>query len=264
MKKTLLATLLCLLASTVYSDEMVTTKSGKKINLKDDGTWALVETKAANSSNADSAIAVVDAYLSVDEYDDRLKYILDPERIRPLRDEQNVGRSAYQKPTYKIVTKKEPQNIKVGEWVKVEASIKREDNQWKNVIYYLNKTNSGYKIDWESSTGYNKISATEFQATKPTAPVRVRVLAQLDNYYNYEFMRSQTTMHSVSMVDNDQFQYGHGYIRKNSEIGEKVFKALKNGGWHYMVFDIKSLENGRDGSHFLVDDVVSVDSWLVK
>jgi hypothetical protein len=50
MKKALLTTLVCLTASMVYSDEIVTTKSGKKINLKDDGTWSLLETDMAVSS----------------------------------------------------------------------------------------------------------------------------------------------------------------------------------------------------------------------
>lgn len=264
MKHILIACSLCFIASTAIADEIATTKSGKQVNLKDNGTWSVVETKVATAGNANSAISVVNDYLSVNDYDDRLNYILDPERIRPLRDEQNVGRTAWEKPVYKIVTKKEPQNIKEGEFVKIETSFKGSDNQWDNAVYYLLKTKNGYKIDWESSTGYNKISAAEFIATKLIEPVRVRVLAQLTDYYNYEFGRAQDEMYSVALVDNDQFRYGHGYVSKTTESGKKIFKALKNGAFHYMVFDIKSLEDARDGSHFLIHDVVSVDSWLVK
>jgi len=265
MKNIMIAWFFCLFATTGFADELAATKSGKQVNLKDDGTWSVVETKAKTIiSNSDSPIDVVNAYLSVNDYDDRLNYILDPYRVKSLRDEQNVGRTAWEKPIYKIITKKTPGNLKIGEWAKIETVIQGQNNQWENVIYYLQKTKNGYKIDWESSIGYNKITATEFKLTKPIKPVRIRVLAELVDYYNFEFANASDTMYSILMRDKDGFTYGHGYVSKDSKTGSKIFKALKNGGGHYMVFDIRSLENGRDGSHFLVEDLVSVDSWLIK
>jgi hypothetical protein len=251
----------CSIAS---ADEIATTKSGKTVNLKDDGTWSAVESKAQVATKVDStsAIGVVTAYLSVNEYDDRLNYVLDPKRVRRLRDEENVGRTPWVKPDFKITTKDEPQNVKNGGWVKVAAQLKTENTPLDNAIYYLKKTPNGYKIDWESSGGYNKIKPAEFKVSRPTHPVRVRVLAQLSDYYNFEFSNAQNLAYSVSMVDHDQQNYGHGYVEKNSHTGKKIFNALKNGGWHYMVFDIKSLDGGRDGSHFLIHDVVSIDAWL--
>lgn len=229
-----------------------------KIDQKHDHLRQQAQTIAKN----DFAIEVVNSYLSVNEYDDMLKYVFDPERIKQLRDVQNVGRAPWVKPVFRISTRTEPQNVKNGDWVKIGVQFKLENNQWENATYYLKKTPAGYKIDWESSSGYNKIKPAEFKVSKPTNPVRVRVLARLDDYYNYEFLNSRNVAYSVNMVDIDQQHYGHGYIQKNSSVGKKIFNALKDGAWHYMVFDIKSLEDGRSGSVFLIHDIVKVDSWL--
>jgi hypothetical protein len=263
MIKYLITIWILLSSSTLFADEVVTTKSGNKINLKEDGTWSFVLKKTSNAINTDSAIAVVDAYLGANEYDDRLKYVLVPERIKILRGDQNSEDTSWEKPIYKIITNKEPRNIKLGQWAKILAKYKYDDNKWTEILYYLKRTNSGYKIDWESSAGYNKLPPKEFNITKPTEPVRVRVLAAIDNYYNYEFLVQSNSMYSVVMYDIDGDLYGHGYVYKDTELGKKIFNSMKNGENHYMVFDIKSLMNGMNGSHFLIHNLVSIDSWLV-
>lgn len=50
----------------------------------------------------------------------------------------------------------------------------------------LKKQIMAISIDWESSVGYNEVSPSLFNATRPKYPVRVRVWAGLSDYYNYK------------------------------------------------------------------------------
>ena len=46
---------------------------------------------------------------------------------------------------------------------------------------------TGYLIDWESFAGESETGWNEVQQQRPTMPVMLRVLASVDDYYNYEF-----------------------------------------------------------------------------
>ena len=156
---------------------------------------------------------------------------------------------------FMMVTTQEPQPTPDG-WVAIEARMGRELS-----VFYLKKTDDGYKIDWMASVGFNTISPASFRATKPLAPVRFRAIANLADYYNFDFFGRQDVFWSVRLEDTNRTDIGHGYVRKDGPDGYKLFQCLKDGQGHRVVVDLHYTPWSEDPSVFMISRVVATDSW---
>ena len=242
------------LSVTCLAQEIVATRDGRRVVLNADGTWNYATN--APSNIAGSALETMRAYLSAPSWRDRVSLVLYPERVKPLMECRYSG-GEWRVADFQLLTQTEPTPTQVG-WVKVEADV-----AGNTLVYYLKKTNEGYRIDWETSVGANPMSPEEFRATRPTRLVRFRVLAKLDDYYNFEFSGAQNTAYSIAMTVAGGADIGHGYVKKNDTMGQELFGKLKDGRKHKVVVDVQCLPNARDGSVFLITKVVSLDGWWI-
>ena len=195
-----------------------------------------------------SAIETVRAYLSAHSWRDRLPFVLNPEKVKPLM--ENYYKEMSLKNKFEIITDTNPVPDQYG-FVIIQAKANDQE-----ISYTLKKTQDGYRIDWEASVGYNPVSIAEFRATKPTTPVRVRDLAKLDDGYFSEFYTYRNAYYSIRFKE-----WGWGYVNKTSEIGKILFDKLKDGKAHFMFVEIQCNENARDGSFFLISKIINVDEW---
>jgi|GEM_PF-2325295 len=62
-----------------------------------------------------------------------------------------------------------------------------EVDDYQRLVIAMQRTPQGIKVDWESFTGQGEMPWDEFLATRPTAPVLMRVSLQPDDYYNRDF-----------------------------------------------------------------------------
>ena len=225
--------------------------------------WKFWPVRAAKDSAAakdsvavkDSAVETVRAYLTADTWRGRLPYVLDPERVRPFMEAHySKGWKQYD---FQILTQDEPKAVE-GHWVEVQAVIGRGKVA---SIYHLKKTEAGYRIDWESSAGFNPTSVAEFHATRSTTPVRFRAWAKLDSFYNFEFAGNQDTFWSITIMDSAGETIGYGYAMKNAPVGDQLFKALRDGAEHRVVLDLVYLPDARSSSCFVISNVHGLDSW---
>jgi len=203
--------------------------------------------------NSFSSLDTIRAYLEAESWRERLAFVFNPEQMKPIMERYYEGKTWW-RPTFQLLTTIEPTPNQEG-YVKIEADV-----DGKQKTYYLKKTKDGYRIDWETSVGFNRMSAAEFHATRPTTPVQFRVLGKLSDYYNYEFKKAKNEFWSVSISDGEQ-NYGTGYIAKNSTTGDRLFKTLKDGKKHELIVDLVYLPNTESADLFLIAQVVSVDSW---
>lgn len=97
-------------------------------------------------------------------------------------------------------------------------------------IFWMRKTEDGYRIDWRASYMVNPMSMAAFQAKMPTAPTVWRLNAQLDTYFNYEFMNQQASYYSFRLFELGQEIGGiHAYGKKGDPDAEAMFSALSSG-----------------------------------
>jgi len=123
-------------------------------------------------------------------------------------------------------------------WYTLEEYVEaRRGNQPIDIIvnrFFVNIGNT-YKLDWESSNGYNPISWKEFNALKNGQVAKMRCVAILyeSKYNGYYGIRIR------DYIGNSQFT---AYLDKNSEYGKELFNLLKDGNPYAVILEMKYAE----------------------
>jgi hypothetical protein len=202
------------------------------------------------------AAAVVRAYLSAPQWEDRLQYVLRPAEVKPFM-EARYARD-WKAPKYQIDIVGELPGAS-EDWAVVEVEIGEHAN-----FYYVRRTPQGARIDWENSIGFNRISPEEIRATKPVWPVRFRAVAQLDDYENFKFKYPSELTLNIRLTDADGKSIGQAYLDKKSPDGRLLFEALKDGRRHAVAVDLRYIPYPQGGNVFLISKVVQSDSWFCE
>lgn len=185
---------------------------------------------------------VVKSYLDSNTFKERARYVLDADRVRPEMVEYYKDKSF---PTKYIEMSVKGDARKVGDWVGVRVVLRRGKNAFGVEVeeaawYDLQRTASGYLIGWEDSIGYNPMSFPAYKAQRPEKPMEFRVLAKLDDHYNYEFLGGGNLFYSIELrPQNHMFQYLDGYVEKRSPTGQKLYEILKDGRSHALILILR-------------------------
>jgi hypothetical protein len=211
---------------------------------------------APEPAQPESPAAVVRAYLNAAHWEERLQYVLRPTEVKPFMQARYAADWKAQK--YQIEILDESPGAS-DDWVVVQVKIGDHAN-----AYYLQRTPQGLRIDWENSVGFNRISSEQILATKPLHPVRFRVLAQLNDYANFQFKDPEDAMLNLQITDAEGKSIGQAFLDKNSADGRTLFKALKDGRQHAIAVDLRYLSSAPGGAAFLISKVVRSDSWFFE
>ena len=251
-----------------------TTNDGRRVTLGADGTWSYSTTtpdKATASRSTTTsgnttapqnltAIETVRAYLSTPSNRDRMAFVLNPEKVKPLEDAYwNELWAGHPREWFEILTDTDPAPTPAGGIV-IKVNIRRVGQRLYD--FYLKKTDNGYRIDWEITVGYNPTSIKMLQATKPTTPVRLRLLAKIDDYWNYNASQNARESYWSIMLNGADVDLGHGYVEKNTEIGQRISKILEDGNKHKMVLEVKFISSSSSSIYcLLITKIVTLDGW---
>ena len=214
--------------------------------------------------NSNPAEKVLRNYLKAKSWELRLPYVRKPEAVKPLMNEYYKGIDfSVGKPFLRLEPSKDANinNIKVGDWLSIKAVFEEGKNAFGVVVqdstwYSLQLTESGFKIDWEASVVYNPMTFKAMNAQKPTFAQKFRVFAELGNYYNYEFRDSQYYFYSINLVESGGHDRLHGYIKKDSKDGARIYELLKDGESHPVIVKIRFPEFSRGSEQVIIDEFV--------
>ena len=220
-------------------------------------------------------------YLKASQWEQRLEFVRNVEQVRPLMERRYKD---VKLPAAFVETKK-AENLK-DNWVFVPVVFARGKNAFGVEVedlrvYYLRRTESEFKIDWESSVIFNPMSWVEFKLTLPQQPQKFRFLAKLDEIYPYQRRdrgKLEDTYWSVGIIGVDgnrqrEFVGLHGYVLKSTSDGAKLFSLLRDGKEHPVtcLVRVPMAGNGavKDEHLFydtqlrrvMIDKLVS-DSWI--
>lgn len=223
----------------------------------------------------------VERYLKTSQWEQRLEFVRNAEQVRPLM-ERRYRNVILPAPFVEI---KKAENLK-DNWVFVPVVRARGKNAFGVELedlsyYYLQRTKVGFKIDWESSVNFNPMSWTEFKATHPRQPQKIRFLAKLDDTYPYQQYnrgKLEDTYWSVYIIGVDaagqrEFVGLNGYVRKSNSDGARLFNLLRDGHEHPVICLVRvpMAGNGAADDEYLfydtqlrrvmIDKLVS-DSWI--
>jgi hypothetical protein len=104
----------------------------------------------------------------------------------------------------------------------------------------------------------NSMTIKTFRETKPKDPVTLRLVAELSNYYAFDFRDSKETHWSVQMKEQNGHEIVIGYILKNSPDGKAIYQLLKDGKTHPVIIQLKC--PGKRGDIAEITKLVSIPS----
>lgn len=215
-------------------------------------------------SKSNAAESVVKNYLKAKTWEDRLKYVRNPELVKPLMSERYKGVDlSGGKPFLRLEPEdgKKLRNLKVGDWIGIKAVFEEGKNAFGATVqdaswYVLLLTDSGFKIDWEASVVYNPMTFKAMEAQRPTQSQKFRVMVELADYYNYEFRDGQYYLYSLRLTEPDSYQSVYGYIKKDSADGKKIYEILKDGQKHPLILKIRYPQFSRGSGQVIIDQFV--------
>lgn len=199
-------------------------------------------------NESDSIVALIQSYYACKNWEDRVHFVLNPVDVEPLMRGYYLDNYKFQQiPKEEIYL--QGSDYKLGQVFKVLC---------QNNLVYCKKTNDGFKIDWEATTGFNPISFKTFKAGLGSATAEYRVTAEIDSYYNFSFIKAQETHWSVRLVADESLA---GYISKSTADGKRLNEILMDGKQHQLIVELTTdPEQGNSGGIAVITRIVS-ESW---
>jgi hypothetical protein len=213
---------------------------------------------------ANSPEDVVAKYLNAKKWEERLPYVVNPHLVKPLMSQ--FYKDHFQGPTQYI-------EIRPAEYLKntkkrvafVSVVLDRGKNLFGATLedtysYILLQEEENFQIDWECSVVYNPMTIIAYKVQQPTSVMKFRLYAKLNDYYNYQFRELKEQYYSVRLTEYKTNESIHGYIKRDSNDGKKMYEILKDGQKYPVMVNLRYLPNSPNGDVVLIDNFVQA-SW---
>lgn len=195
------------------------------------------------STYRDSIADLIEKYTSCTSWQEALRYVMEPERVRPIMQKYYADQGF--SPT-----------IWTAEEILKNEAFRRFNGKnyviYKCVNFYAVQTPDGYRIDWEATVEYNPVTHTEL-ADKIGQSAEIRGYFHYASYYDNDYFRGFTAGGMYNTDGNSTFFL----TEKGSAIDKRLFAMLKNGADIDMILKIKSLRDSEGYQYFLVTDIIS-------
>ena len=190
----------------------------------------------------DSIADLIEKYTSCTSWQEALRYVMEPERVRPIM--QKYYADTGFSPT-----------IRTAEEIKNKAF--RRINGKNYVIYYCNgyyavQTPDGYRLDWEATAQYNPVTHTEL-ADKIGQSAEIRGCFEYASVYKNDYFRGFKA--DGMKITDGKITYFR--TEKGSAIDKRLFAMLQNGASIDMILKIKSDTESKYEQYFLITDIIS-------
>mgnify|MGYP003735964275 FL=1 len=204
------------------------------------------ELSSAPKTEEDSIVSIIQSYFACKKWEDRGNYVLNKEAVKPYmkqRYEGNFKTVSILKDDVSI----QGSGFKNGDIFKVLV---------KDMILYLKKIDSYFKIDWMATTGTNETTYAEFQNIGLNQPKEFRVLASIDYDGSSDF--PQSTYYNVYFRNIGDGIFG--VIPKTSPEGKKIFNLLKDGKQHQLILELVLTSKNKSEFNVTINKVIK-DGW---
>jgi hypothetical protein len=206
-----------------------------------------------------AAVALVNQYWRATSWESKLDLVRDRDRVRPAMhsyyveqqgsDPQTTGEgqtTPYLYDGHQILVFQYPSPRLTGQLQ----------------LHLVARAGEPFLIDWESLVGASELSWEIFKKTKPTEPKLFRVVAKLDDYYNYEFTDHAQLM-SLQLASPDGLYFVYGYCERDSPIGQSLLQLFALHPNHNMLTLRLAFPEKAQSDHCLRITGVVSNHWLM-
>ena len=225
---------------------LTTTMDGKIAQLATSQAQAADKQEDTPLSQKDSIIYMLKKFIVAyndDNKDEWSKYVTDPAAALKIKVPEQVLRF--------IKSSVRPITIKGSQWFLVGDR------------YYIKQVGNEYKVDFESSVIYNKVSLKEFETNKYTSTHQFRVTLDLDSE-TYSDVFDDGRYYSFNCVDaSNSLRF---YIKKNTSLAKQLFEMTKNGEKKNLIIEGHYIkETDPYGEYYDIQPVITKivqESWV--
>ena len=193
----------------------------------------------------DSIADLIEKYTSCTSWQEALRYVMEPERVRPIMQKYYADQGF--SPT-----------IWTAEEILKNEAFRRFNGKnhtiYKCVNFYAVQTPEGYRLDWEATAQYNPVTHTEL-ADKIGQSAEIRGCFEYASVYKNDYFRGFKA--DGMKITDGKITYFR--TEKGSAIDKRLFAMLNNGAWEGMILKIKSLPDtdSEEYQYFLITDIIS-------
>jgi len=219
---------------------------------------------ASLQENATSIENVLSNYLSSPTAEDRSRFVANRDHVLPIMKDHYKGKTKLSR-LKKINNEELKGTLGETKIFSAEADYESQDALGNSVTgkfkYYFLQEGNRLSIDWLASQGFNAVSMRDLKDLSKShlGPVRMRLNANLDDYYNYEYKSLEEFTLSVSLVETMSAARVHAYVKRDSELGNKLRNLLNYESVKELTFLIRDNRASADKSFVIIDDLVRED-----
>lgn len=202
------------------------------------------------TNEEDSIISVVQQFFGAKKLEDRLLFVYNPDKVKPLMQKYYDG-------NYQIIAISK--NI-----ISIPQDGYKPGDKFiiglRGTPVYMRRTLEGFKIDWEASVCYNEESLSSYSAREGTDKIIVRVVIKKLDASSYN---------SYGIGDNYYMVYTGEtacYFLKSSTVGQRISELLKGGGVARLIVEVQGAtkSNNYSKKHFIFINRIIQEDFFSK
>jgi hypothetical protein len=171
------------------------------------------------------ALETLDHYWKAVTVKERLPYVYDPDRVKPLM-EDFYERQKETDPDHHELRQNSRFMLDAREEI-LYFSFASSRVTGMTEVAMRRGPNGRFLVDWESLAGFTSPAFAELKQLKTTEPTRIRAFVRLFDYYNYEFTDSARYL-CVKIIAANGVDTLYGYAERESELGKWLAAQLEH------------------------------------
>ena len=200
---------------------------------------------------------MVKSFVTSDSVEDRLQWVIDPERVKPLM-MKYYGGNEIDAEGYRSFDRSEISHrgtfvtsvVRTGDFLAYPIAVSR----------VVSGDSVRYLVDWESWVGYCDITPEKAKVEKPTEPFMMRVMLRPESYFNYSFS-DDSKWHAYQMHFRNSDEVFLAYSAIKSAPDEALQVVRDNGGTTPFLVKVRFPQGARAGNQVEIVEVIEV-GWI--
>ncbi len=206
------------------------------------------------------AASVLSGFLNAKSIDERLRFVRNQEKVRPLMEEwyqKNPEEAEREWPDAEILLRKKI--VDQGRYFIILAV--EFVGLGKRVLAIEQSLDGEMRLDWPTTVGYQPMPLEEFKTKRPITPVKFWVKMKPSEFYNHRFS-DPLEYKAVELSYPGRIEFKLiGYIKRSTDWGAKLITKLEEGQAPSLILELAYPEKATEDSSQV--EIVSIlsESW---
>ncbi len=124
------------------------------------------------------------------------------------------------------------------------------------------QTADGFRVDWESFTGYSELSWVQLRRQRPRMPVMLRAVVRMSDYFNMDFP-SPETHRCFQLSDQHSDHTLYGYVTKGSEADVQMAQLMLKAPSVHAILRVRYPETSTSDRQMEITEVLE-KGWVLR